>query len=192
MKTFPAFLLLFITNVSVSQDTLKSPSPAEREAIIVNHLDATLDKWYLEGTPDAYARPFAPEITYFDPGTTHAKIRTKEQLAKLIGGRNTKGDYSEVQHTFQHYDNVTVHTLNYQEKHSGIGWNGTEVYRWRGSDWEIIHAHWSFKDPFVIVKDFEKYKRIGLYSVIPGIVIFFLAGWFIGSRTSKKSRGSGV
>jgi ketosteroid isomerase-like protein len=106
-----------------------------------------LERWG-KGDPDGYLEISAPDVTYFDPfvGKQLDGIEALRSWYEPIRGKIRIDRDEMIDPRVQVIDEVAVLTMQYVS-HGSEGakhWNCTEVYRRSGSDWKIVHTHWSF------------------------------------------------
>jgi hypothetical protein len=120
--------------------------PIEREIIELE--ERALRRW-CNGDPSGFLEISAQDVIYFDPF-----------LEKRIDGLAALADYYEplrgklfaerfelLNPCVQFVGSAAVLTFNFvswDAKENELRWNCTEVYRQKGSAWEIIQTHWSF------------------------------------------------
>jgi len=131
-------------------------SSTQSEAEVLEELlaleSATLDGWYGESDPTAYAQLFADKATYFDP---------------WAGGRVEDGDIKEYLMTFMGnvpnlnyeipnprvdlYGDAAVFTFNEKtvdpKNGAVVRWNVTLVFVRTGNGWKRVHANWAYAEP---------------------------------------------
>jgi ketosteroid isomerase-like protein len=116
---------------------------------------AALDRWG-RGDPQGFLETYAPDVTYFDPfqprrldgldtmkalyGPIKGQVRVShyEMLAPLV---QQKGDMAVLSY------NLVSHATAPSGEALTVRWNSSTVYRRAGSEWKIIHSHWSFTTP---------------------------------------------
>ena len=108
---------------------------------------AALDRWG-KGEPDGYLEIDDEDVTYFDPFTEQrvdGLAAMRAWLEPVRGKIRIDGD-EMIRPRVQVAGDVAVLTMRYNSSGSEgeARWNCTEVYRRRGSEWKIIHSHWSF------------------------------------------------
>lgn len=115
---------------------------------ILARLQPAAERWY-KGDPFGYAELFADSLTYFDPGTggrLEGITALKDHYAPLKG-KISVPRFDILEPKIQLHGNIAVFTYGLNEYGSdgtvSVRWNATEVYRRRGDEWRIIHAHWS-------------------------------------------------
>jgi hypothetical protein len=117
------------------------------EQHIISLEKAALDRWG-KGDPSGFLEICAEDVCYFDP-FLETRIDGKESLKALyesLRGQVYIEHYELINPRVQLVDNVAVLTFNYQSQsgESVSRWNCTEAYRNTGTNWKIIHTHWSF------------------------------------------------
>lgn len=115
---------------------------------------AAMERWRA-GDPMGWVEISAPEVTYVDPGLTKPIVGREAYAAYLekLRGRIHYQGSEFLQPRVAVFGDVAVLTYNYRStreepgaKPARTNWNTTEVYVRFGSDWRIIHTHWSFLD----------------------------------------------
>ena len=156
MKTYrlgmAALSVLMILTMLVS---CGEGTTADVEKLIIEKEKQVLDEWG-KGRTMVFPDNSASEITYFDP-SLEKRLNGKEAFAALcksIEGKFTVDRYDMLDPKVQVYGDVAILTYNlidYSEKADStvktFSWNSTEVYHRKGSDWRIVHSHWSFTKP---------------------------------------------
>jgi ketosteroid isomerase-like protein len=112
-----------------------------------------LDRWG-KGDPTGVLDLYADDVTYFDP-VAAARIDGREAMRAYYEpwtGRISVPRYEIVNPVVVSSDGLALlsyNLVNYQrdetgKESTGSRWNCTEVYRLDGSQWQIVHSHWSF------------------------------------------------
>ena len=122
-------------------------------AQIVSLERTALNRWG-SGDPGGFLELYAPDITYFDPGTAaridghgamtayYAPWLGKIQIVRyemlnphvVVGGTMALLTYNLVNYIKDAHGAEVV----------GSQWNSTVVFRRDGDSWRSIHSHWSF------------------------------------------------
>jgi ketosteroid isomerase-like protein len=112
---------------------------------------AALDRWG-KGDPTGLLETYAPEITYFDPGVEHrvdGHASMVEYYRPFTGLINVPR-YEMIDPKVQHHGDAAVLTYNLRSeamqpdgKEAIVRWNSTSVYARVGTEWKMIHSHWS-------------------------------------------------
>ena len=106
-----------------------------------------LDRWG-KGDPEGYLEITADDVTYFDPFVAYRVdgIAALRAWYEPIRGK-IRIDRDEIlDPRVQTIGDAAILTMQYVS-HGSEGakrWNCTEVYRRSGSEWRIVHTHWSF------------------------------------------------
>jgi len=108
---------------------------------------AALDRWG-KGDPGGYLEITAPDVTYFDPFVKQRVdgIDALKAWYEPIWGKIRIDRDEIIDPCIQVIGAVAILTFQYTS-HGSEGakrWNCTEVYRHSGTDWRIVHTHWSF------------------------------------------------
>lgn len=112
---------------------------------------ATLDDYYGESDPTAYAQLFADKATYFDPwsGGRLEDGAIKEYLLSFAG-QIPKLDYEIPNPRVDLYGDTAVFTFNLDATDRKDGtvthWNVAVVFTRTKDGWERVHANWSFTE----------------------------------------------
>jgi hypothetical protein len=115
---------------------------------IVAQLRAAMQRWY-KGDPSGYSELFADDLTYFAPitGGRLEGIAALKDLFAPIAGKINVAKFEILNPKLQLHGDVGVFTYHLNEYATGTSatarWNATHVYRRMGTQWRIIHAHWS-------------------------------------------------
>src|SRR5512142_2339466 len=127
-----------------------APSSAPQAGIaqkIIAIERAALDRWS-KGDVDGFLEISAPDVVYFDPGTARRLngIADLRALYDQFRGKIRIDHYELVDPKVQIDGNIAVLTFNFVSRGSEgeMRWNTTEIYRRDGSNWRIMHTHWSF------------------------------------------------
>ncbi len=113
---------------------------------------ATLDGWYGESDPTAYAELFADKATYFDPweGGRVEDSAIKEYLMTFMG-KVPKLDYEIPNPRIDLYGDTAVVTFNEKTTNPKDGtvvrWNVTLVFTRTKDGWKRVHANWAYAEP---------------------------------------------
>jgi ketosteroid isomerase-like protein len=108
---------------------------------------AALDRWG-KGDPGGYEEITASDVTYFDPFVEHRVdgIAALKAWYEPIRGKIRIDRDEIIDPSVQVIGDVAILTMQFVS-HGSEGskrWNCTEVYQHSGSDWKIVHTHWSF------------------------------------------------
>jgi hypothetical protein len=128
----------------------------ESEATILEELmaleGATLDGWYGESDPTAYAELFADTATYFDPwaGGRIEDGAIKEYLMTFMG-QVPSLDYEIPNPRVDVYGDTAILTFNEKTTDPKDGavvrWNVTLVFTRTKEGWKRVHANWAYAEP---------------------------------------------
>jgi ketosteroid isomerase-like protein len=130
--------------------------PARSQTVqqtIIAKEKAAMERWR-HGDPMGWAETSADEVTYFDPDLG-APIRGMDAYRPFLESWIGKVHYDGsnfIDPRVAVYGSVAVLTYNYASTVLGedgkvvrrTPWNTTEVYALQGSDWRIVHTHWSY------------------------------------------------
>ena len=112
----------------------------------------SLDKWYGESNPTAFAERFAEKGTYFD-AWTGGRLEDgaiKEYILQFVG-KVPKLNYEIPNPRVDVDGDTAVLTFNCNaidpESGAVTGWNVVEVFIRTGTDWKRIHANWNYQNP---------------------------------------------
>ena len=129
--------------------------PGESEDAVLEELlaieSATLDPYYHDADPTAYAELFADKATYFDPwsGGRLEGAAIKEHLM-AFKGRIPKTDYEIPNPRVDLYGDTAIFTFNLDAKDQKTGaitgWDVTLVFLRSTDGWKRVHANWAFKE----------------------------------------------
>jgi len=135
---------------------VRSPSPTAGQADEIIALErAALDRWG-KGDPKGFLEIYAPEMTYFDPGTEQ-RADGRDAVAEYyrpFTGKIKVLRYEMIGTKVQRHGDVAVLTYNLSNeslqpdgKPLALRWNSTSVYVKMGREWKVIHSHWSLTAP---------------------------------------------
>lgn len=112
---------------------------------------ATLDPYYHDSDPTAYADLFADRATYFDPwsgGRLEGAAIKKHLMA--FKGQIPKTDYKIPNPRVDLYGDTAILTfdLDAKDQKTGTvtGWDVTLVFLRTTDGWKRVHANWAFKE----------------------------------------------
>ena len=124
-------------------------TPTADEQAIITQERRALDRW-AAGHPSGYLDVDADDVTYFDDIGAQRRV---DGLAAMrayftsLEGRIPAHRYEMVDPKVQLYGDTAVLTMRYHptalDGTKGTPWKATSVYRKRGGEWRIVHAHWS-------------------------------------------------
>lgn len=109
-----------------------------------------LKRW-CAGDPSGFLEISAPDVVYFDPFLEKRidGLRALTDYYEALRGQIRAERFELLNPLVQLVGPAAVLTFNFVSW-GGEGdehrWNCTEVYRQRGSRWEIIQTHWSFTE----------------------------------------------
>ena len=123
---------------------------------------AALDRWGA-GDPDGFLETYAADVTYFDP-VTAARIDGREAMGAYYRpwiGKIKVDRYEILNPSAVVTDNIAVLTynlVNFLREADGTErllnrWNSTAVYQRHGTEWKIVHSHWSFTQPTLVASN---------------------------------------
>jgi len=130
-------------------------STIDVEKTIIAKEKQLLDEWG-KGHTMIFPNNSSAEITYFDPSLEKRLdgLQAFSELCKSAEGKFTIDKYEMVDPKVQVYGEIAILSYNlvdYSKTPQGVEqkflWNSTEVYHREGSDWGIVHSHWSFTKP---------------------------------------------
>jgi ketosteroid isomerase-like protein len=113
-----------------------------------------LDRW-AQGKPVQYFDRWAEDLTYFDDLGAHRRIDgivAMRDYAASLEGKIPPHHFELVDPSVQLYGDIGIVTLRYEPFDANGAplqrWKATLVYRRTGSEWRVVHAHWSMvKEP---------------------------------------------
>jgi ketosteroid isomerase-like protein len=110
-----------------------------------------LRRW-CNGDPSGCLEVSAPDVVYFDPFLELRLdgINALTEYYEKLRGKIRADRFEMLNPLVQRVGDAAVLTFNfvsYSNAEKESRWNCTEVYRQRGSRWEIIQTHWSFTMP---------------------------------------------
>ena len=125
--------------------------------IIMSLETGAMERWR-QGVPWGWTEISAEEITYIDPGLTKPKegLEAYKKYLKQFEGKINYQLSEFIDPDIRPYGDLAVLTYNYRddyrdpetEEEDSISenplWNTTQVYGLKGSEWKIIHTHWSY------------------------------------------------
>ena len=125
-----------------------APAQSAEQAILSQERLA-LDQWS-QGKPTGYLVVDADDVTYFDDIAASTRVDGLEEMRAYftsLDGKIPPHRYEIFDPQVQLYGDVGVLTLHYQpytlDGTPGQRWKATSVYRLIGTEWRIVHAHWS-------------------------------------------------
>jgi len=130
------------------------PSPISPETLI-DQERAALDRWG-KGDPAGYLSIYGSDVTYFDPAreTRADGLAAMQAYYAPITGKIKVDRYEMISPKVQIRGDAAVlsyQLVSYGTSGSGrpyvLRWNSTKVYARSGSEWKIIHDHWSYTKP---------------------------------------------
>jgi ketosteroid isomerase-like protein len=133
--------------------TTGATAPQDDDIIALER--AALDRWGA-GDPQGFLDTYAPEITYFDIGTEHRLDghAAMTDYYRPLFGKIRIPRYEMTDSKVQRHGDVAVLTYNLRSeglqpdgKQVTVRWNSTAVYARVGSNWRMIHSHWSLTAP---------------------------------------------
>ena len=114
-----------------------------------------LDRWG-RGDPQGFLETYAPDVTYFDPFQPARLdgLDTMRTLYSPLAGKVKVSHYEMLRPLVQQTGDVAVlsynlvsHATSPTGQPIAVRWNSSTVYRRAGSQWKIVHSHWSFTTP---------------------------------------------
>ena len=166
-RLFLLTCILFITVITANAQQTNLPklaepylgqkSPQKGEKVMMDEIlkieDSAMEEWR-QGNPMKWIEISADEVIYIDPGLT-APIVGKAAYIQYLEPLKGKIFYDQSEYVspkVARYGKTAVLTYNYhslsKDKSDQLQrtsfWNTTEVYRLIGSEWKIIHTHWSY------------------------------------------------
>jgi ketosteroid isomerase-like protein len=112
---------------------------------------AALDRWG-KGDPTGLLETYAPDVTYFDPGTERRLdgLAVMTDYYRPFTGKIKIPRYEMIGSKVQRHGDVAVLTYNLRSdaeqpdgKEVTVRWNSTSVYARTGGRWRMVHSHWS-------------------------------------------------
>jgi hypothetical protein len=135
--------------VQVSACRLDPAGQADAEAAILAQERRALEQW-AQGNPLGYLDVDAPDVTYFDDIGAHSRVEGIEAMRAYLSSlreRIPPHRYEILDPRIQLYGDMGILTLGYEatalDGKPLARWKATSVYRRAGSEWRIVHAHWS-------------------------------------------------
>lgn len=133
---------------------MKTEKPLLEDAAEILLLETAAMEHWRKGDPSGFLELSAPEVTYFDTGTS-ARLDGYNALKKEYDRRTGKIHYDVmefIQPRIQLFDDSAVLFYQYFSTtlnpdgtiQSRTPWNCTEVYAKTVDGWKIVHTHWSF------------------------------------------------
>ena len=116
---------------------------------------AANERWN-KGDCTGYFEIYAGDITYFDPATNGLLVGRKAveaHIRSIYKNPNiVRSEYCNAEVAVSDDGNLAVlgyNLRNFIADDAGgekllMNWNSTEVYRFSGGGWHIVHSHWSF------------------------------------------------
>jgi uncharacterized protein (TIGR02246 family) len=111
-----------------------------------------MERWR-KGDPWGFMDLYAPDMTYFDPGTTQRRNGRAEMAALYaqVEGKIFYDVMDFVDPRVQVYGDLAVLAYRFLSTWlnqdgsvaSRVGWNCSEVYERMEGGWKVIHNHWS-------------------------------------------------
>lgn len=144
-------LIMLIAVFSPTVSRGQQPAPAEVDAaqVVLAQERRALDQWSA-GNPTAYLDIDAADVTYFDDIRAQSRVDGIEAMRAYftaLKGRIPPHKYEIVDPKVQLYGETAILTLRYNASAADgkplARWKATSVYRRIGSEWRIVHAHWS-------------------------------------------------
>src|SRR5258708_16917722 len=113
---------------------------------------AALDRWG-KGDPQGFIETYAPDVTYFAPGSERRVdgLAAMKELLIPLTGKIKIDSYEMLTPTVQRFGDVAILTYNLVNHRNGdsviVRWNSTAVYARRQGKWKVAHSHWSYTKP---------------------------------------------
>lgn len=114
---------------------------------------AAMDPYFSESDPSTYAGSFASGATYFDPNSA-GRIENDAILKHFaaFAGQIPPWRYEIRNPAVSVLGDAAVFTFNLETYDATDGsvtsrWNTTEVRLRTADGWEMVHAHWSHREP---------------------------------------------
>lgn len=111
--------------------------------------EAALARW-CQGDPSGFLEISAPDVVYFDPFQPQRLngLKALTEYYESIRGQVLAKQHEMKDAHVQEAGEAAVLTFQFHSQPDNGGtpfkWNCTEVYRRKGTSWEIIHTNWSF------------------------------------------------
>lgn len=132
----------------MTPSTSSGSGTSDADAILARERVA-LDQWS-QGKPLGYVGIDADDVTYFDDIAAQTRVEGLDAMRAYfddLEGKIPPHRYEVVDPLVQLYGDTGVLTFHYQpyapDGTPGTRWKATSVYRRVGSEWRIVHAHWS-------------------------------------------------
>lgn len=127
----------------------QSAGQRDAERAIIAQERRAMDQWS-QGNPLGYLDVDADDVTYFDDIAANSRIDGVEAMRSYftsVKGKIPPHRYEIVDPKVQLYGDIGILTLRYHASTTDgkplTRWKATSVYRRRGAEWRIVHAHWS-------------------------------------------------
>ena len=114
---------------------------------------AAMDPYFDQSDPTGYVALFTEDATYFDPNSSGKLSGTAiKELFGAYAGQIPRWRYEIHDPEVQISGESAVFTFNLDTFDVDDGsvtsrWNTTEVHTRSGDGWQLIHAHWSHREP---------------------------------------------
>jgi ketosteroid isomerase-like protein len=151
MRSIGVVILALVASVALAARTRSSGAAEVDQDAVVALERGALDRWG-KGDPNGFLETYAPEITYFDPGIER-RIDGHSEMTKYLlpfTGKIKVARYEMIGTKVQRHGDVAVLTYNLRSeavkpdgKTVTVRWNSTSVYARTGSEWKVLHSHWS-------------------------------------------------
>ena len=137
----------------VPTSTLIAATPVDETIIALER--GAMDRWG-QGDPSGYLEIFAPDVTYFDPGTERRVDSIDAMTAYFapIKGLAMFDRYEMIAPRVYHDGNVAILSYNlvtYGTAPDGkplvLRWNTTSAYALVDGNWKVVHQHFSYTKP---------------------------------------------
>ena len=120
---------------------------------LVALVQAALNPYFADSNPEEYAALFAVDATYFDPNSS-GKLEGDaiKQLFAAYAGNIPPDRYEILDPTVDLHDDTAILTFNLDTFSKSDGsvtsrWNTTQIHCRSADGWDMIHAHWSHREP---------------------------------------------
>lgn len=128
---------------------------SDKIAQAVLDIERSANERWNNGDCTGYLDAYADDITYFDPATPTLLVGRDAVVAHIRGlyknPHIVRSEYLNPQVSVSEQGDLAVLGYNLKNFVADAGgekllmhWNSTAIYRLLGTEWRIVHAHWSF------------------------------------------------
>ncbi len=119
---------------------------------LVELVKEALDPYFSQSEPNKYTELFGGQATYFDPNSS-GKISGDAILRHFAGyrGQIPPLSYEILNPGVNLCGDIAVFTFNLDtfdptDGSMAVRWNTTQVHERVSNGWDIVHAHWSYRE----------------------------------------------